>query len=134
MGWVFKWWIKNLKDFWLKIRTRRKLLNFVNWCSGEVWKNDFWHRKLTFKVKFWYMIFFSLNNRNARGAYFVLLTFFYYIFNSLYFLKCFPIFDSSPLHQFTKFNNFLLAKSISNFVSLPMPNDNLRVITLSKLL
>ena len=47
------------------------------------------------------------------------------IFKSLYFLKWCPIFDSSPLLQFSKFNNFIwlqlirfLAKNISNFVSL----------------
>ena len=43
------------------------------------------------------------------------------IFKSLYFLKWCPIFDTSPLTQFSKFNNFLwvcwfLGKNISNFV------------------
>ena len=44
------------------------------------------------------------------------------ISKSLYFLKWCPIFDSSPLHQFSKFNNFLwvcwlLGKILSNFVA-----------------
>ena len=43
------------------------------------------------------------------------------IFKSLYFLKWCSSFDSSPLLQFSKFNNFLwvcwfLAKNLSNFV------------------
>ena len=42
-------------------------------------------------------------------------------FKSLYFLKWCPIFDTSPLTQFSKFHNFLwvcwfLGKNISNFV------------------
>ena len=76
-----------LERFLLKNQhTSRKLLNFENWCSGELWKighhfrkqsylkmsitknvllnwyssmkknekdlDDFWHRKLTLKVKF----------------------------------------------------------------------------------
>ena len=43
------------------------------------------------------------------------------IFKSLYFLKWCPIYDTSPLTQFSKFNNFLwvcwfLGKNLSNFV------------------
>ena len=43
------------------------------------------------------------------------------ISKSLYFLKWCPIFDTSPLTQFSKFNNFLwvcwfLGKNLSNFV------------------
>ena len=43
------------------------------------------------------------------------------IFKSLYFLKWCPIFDTSPLTQFSKFNNSLwvcwfLGKNLSNFV------------------
>ena len=43
------------------------------------------------------------------------------IFKSLYLLKSCPIFDTSPLTQFSKFNNFLwvcwfLGKNLSNFV------------------
>ena len=42
-------------------------------------------------------------------------------FKSLYLLKWCPIFDTSPLTQFSKFNNFLwvcwfLGKNLSNFV------------------
>ena len=44
-------------------------------------------------------------------------------------LKWCPIFDSSPVHQFSKFNNFLwacwfLGKNISNFVSLDLKLHN----------
>ena len=52
----------------------------------------------------------------------MLLTFFdNLIFKSLYFLKWCPIFDTSPLTKFSKFNNFLwvcwfLGKNLSNFV------------------
>ena len=46
------------------------------------------------------------------------------IFKSLYFLKGCSIFDSSPILQFSKFNDFLcvcrfLATNLSNSVSLP---------------
>ena len=45
------------------------------------------------------------------------------IFKSLYFLKWCQIFDTSPLTQFSKFDNFLwlcwfLGKNLSNFISL----------------
>ena len=100
MALVFKLVIFLNKSSWLKVQsmvtrvvefssrgiklpknqhTQRKLLNFENWCNGEVSKSakillsksifyvktqrikkkiekdsdDFWHRKLTLKVKFW---------------------------------------------------------------------------------
>ena len=51
------------------------------------------------------------------------------IFRSLYFLKWCPVFDSSPLHQFSKLDYFLcacwfLGKNLSNFVSLSWRLDN----------
>ena len=51
------------------------------------------------------------------------------IFKSLYFLKWCPIFDTSPLHQFSKFNNFLwvcwfLGKNLSSFVYPAWKLDN----------
>ena len=51
------------------------------------------------------------------------------IFKSLYFLKWCPIFDTSPLTQFSKINNFLwvcwfLAKNLSNFLPLSLKLDN----------
>ena len=50
------------------------------------------------------------------------------IFKSLYFLKWCPIFDTSPLTQFPKFNNFFwvcwfLGKLFSNFIP-PLPREN----------
>ena len=68
-------------------------------------------------------IFFSLKNVNL-GAHFLLLTFFdniNLILKLLYFLKWCPIFGSLPLHQFSKFKNFLwvcwwLGKNLSNFI------------------
>ena len=68
-----------------------------------------------------FLIFFSLKNTNL-GAHFLLLTFLITsIFKSLYFLKWCPILDISPLHQYSKFNNFLwvywfLGKNLFNFV------------------
>ena len=51
------------------------------------------------------------------------------IFKPLYLLKWCPIFDDSLLHQFTKYNNFLLVywflcKNLSNFVYLPWKLNN----------
>ena len=59
-----------------------------------------------------FLIFFSLKNTNL-GVHFLI--------TSLYFLKWCPIFDTSQLTQFSKFNNFLwvcwfLGKNLSNFV------------------
>ena len=59
---------------------------------------------------------FSLKNISS-GRHFLITS----IFKSLYFLKLCPIFDTSLLHQFSKFNNFLwvcwfLGKNLSNFV------------------
>ena len=80
-------------------------------CKCEKW---------TFKVNFLcqkssetFSIFFSLKNTNLE-THFLLLTFFE--------LKWCPIFDSSPLIQNSKFNNFLLVcwflcKNLSNFAS-----------------
>ena len=34
----FKWGVQNWKDVCLKINIPRKLLNFENWCNGEVSK------------------------------------------------------------------------------------------------
>ena len=63
-------------------------------------------------------------------AHFLFLTFFdNIIFEITLLLKWCPIFDSSPLHQFSKFRNFLLicwflGKNISNFVSPAWKLDN----------
>ena len=60
--------------------------------------------------------FFALKNINL-GAHFLITS----IFKSLYLLKWCPILDTSPLHQFSEFNNFLwvcwfLGKNLFNFV------------------
>ena len=54
------------------------------------------------------------------------------IFKSVYFLKWCPICDSSPLHQFSKYNNFFsvcwfLGKNISKFVSLDLKLHNCKI-------
>ena len=51
------------------------------------------------------------------------------ILKTLYFPKWCTIFVDSPLHQFTKYNTFLLeywflAKILSHFVTLPLKLDN----------
>ena len=52
------------------------------------------------------------------------------IFKSLYFLKWCPIFVTSPLNQFSKFNNFLrvcwfLGKNLSNGQKFELPINHL---------
>ena len=108
-------------------------MNFGNWCSGEVSKSaKIWISKLSFYVK---------NRRNLCCCFiekyqFSCIFFFNWhflitsIFELIYFtLKWCPIFDSSLLHQFSKFNNFLwvcwfLGKNLSNFVSLSWKINN----------
>ena len=93
-------------------------------------------QNLTFKVNFLclkllesFWLFFSLKNTNL-GANFLSLTFLISsMFKSLYFLKWCPVFDSSPLLQVSKFNNFFwvcwfLTKNLSNLVSLPWKLHN----------
>jgi hypothetical protein len=91
--------------------TQRKLLNFENWCSGEVSKiigiflNFFFIEEYKFRSTFFYWYFWITS-----------------ILKSLYFLKRCPLFDTLPPHQFAKFKNFLwicffLGKNLSNFVS-----------------
>ena len=69
-----------------------------------------------------FLFFFSLKNTNL-GAHFLLMTFFDKINFKIFLLrKWCPIFDSSPLIQNLKFNNFLcvcwfLGKNLSKFVS-----------------
>ena len=66
-------------------------------------KNFLW-QKLLESISIFH---FSLKNINL-GAHFLLLQFFItLIFKSLYSLKWYPIFDTFPLTQFSKFNNFL---------------------------
>ena len=107
----------------------------------EFWELVLWRgvkkcHNLTFKVNSMchkllesFSIFFSLKNINL-GAHFLLLTFFDNIkIEWLLFLKCHLFFDTSPLNQFSKFNNFLwvcwfLGKNLSNFVSLPWKLHN----------
>ena len=65
-----------------------------------------------------FFIFFSLKNANLGVHFFMSL-----IFRLLYFLKWFPIFDSSLPLQFSKRNIFIwlqliLANNLSNFKSL----------------
>ena len=94
--------------------TERKLLNFETWCSavGSVKKCQ----SLTFKVNF--STSKNYQNQGAHCYWHFLIT---SLFKSLYFQKWCPIFDTSPLTQFSRFNNFLwvclfLGKNLSNFV------------------
>ena len=86
-------------------------------CQNLTFKVNFLHQKLSES----FLIFISLKNINS-GAHFLLLTFLIAsIFRSIYFLKWCPIFDTSPLTQFSNFNNFLwvcwfLGKNLSSFV------------------
>ena len=69
-----------------------------------------------------FLNFFFIEEYPFRSTFFVIDIFLITsIFKSLYFLKWCPIFDTSPLTQFWKFNNFLwvcwfLAKNLSNFL------------------
>ena len=120
--------------------TQRKLLNFKFWFNGELSKSA--------KNLLSESIFYVKNHRNLSQSFFLRInwysieyqfrsTFFCYWhflitsieFKSLYFLKWCPIFDTSPLHQFSKFNNFLwvcsfLGKNLSNFVHPAWKIDN----------
>ena len=84
-----------------------KLLNFENWFSGEMSKSAKSPNLLTLKVNFVYQ---KLSES------------FSFFFSLTLLLKWCSIFESSPLNQFSKFNNFLwvcwfLSKNLSNFVS-----------------
>ena len=98
-------------------RTKRKLMNFESWYNGELFKSDkIWQSMTIFYVKnhrYLSIFFFSLNNVNL-GA---------------HFLKWCLIFDTSLLHQFSKFNNFLwvcwfLGMNLSNFLPPAWKIDN----------
>ena len=107
---------------------QRKWLNFENWCIIGRWqkepKFDFQSQFSTSKNLEIFLIFCFIKKYQFRSTFFVID-----IFKSLYFLKWCPIFDSSPLHQFSKFNHFLwvcwfLGKNLSNFVSHAWKLDN----------
>ena len=102
-------------------------MNFETCCNGEMWKGS----KILFsmsKIIRIFLNFFSLKNTNL-GALLILL------FDNINFwitllLKCCSIFDSLPLHQFSKFNDFrwvcwFLGKNLSNFVPPAWKLDNL---------
>ena len=77
--------------------------------------------------------FFFIGEYQFRSTFFVIDIFWHFllltfidIFKSLYFLKWCPIFDTSPLTQFSKLNNFLwvcwfLGKNLFDFVP-PLEN------------
>ena len=89
----------------------------------KVPKFDFQSQFYMSKIISIFLNFFSLKNINL-GAHFLLLTLFdNFKIERLLFLKWLLIFDTSPLTQFSKFNNFLwvcwfLGKNLSNFVPL----------------
>ena len=99
---VFKGGIQNLKGFLLKVKITKGnywilRIGVMGRCQ-KVPKFDFQCQK-------------SLKNTNL-GAHFLITS----IFKSLYFLKWCPIYDSSPLQQFSKFKYFLW---ICWFLGLP---------------
>ena len=96
----FQGGIQNWQDFWL---SQRKLLNFENWCQ-KLSKFDFQSRNLS----------------QFRSTFLISS-----IFKSLYFIKWCPIFDSSPLHQFAKFTDFLWVDFIIIYYSLERRHYNL---------
>ena len=133
---VFKWGGTKLERFLPKNQhTRRKLLNFENWVNGEVSKSAKSPNLLTFsqfsisKIIRIFLNFFFIEEYQFRSTFFCYWHFLIAsIFKSLYLLKWCPIFDTSPLTQFSKFNNFLwvcwfLGKNLSNFVP-PPPFEN----------
>ena len=67
--WLFKRGVQNWKYFCIKIDRKKKLLNFENWCDGEVSKSA-----LIWQVKNHQNLspFFSLKNINL-GPHFLLL-------------------------------------------------------------
>ena len=102
--------------------SQRKSLNFENWSSNKLSKSaNIWLSKSIFYVKNHPKLcdFFFIEEYEFRNTF----------LNHFIFLKWCPIFDSSPLLQFSKFNDFLcecwfLAKNLSNFVPLPWKRYN----------
>jgi hypothetical protein len=136
---ISSWGTQNLKYICLKIKAINiPKENFENWCNGEVSKSaKIWLSKSIFLSKTIgiFLNFFFIEEYQFRSTFFVFYIFTFLpfliisIFKSLYFLKWCPIFDSSPLLQFSKFNNFIWvcwfsAKKLSNFVSLPWKLHN----------
>ena len=105
--WSFQTGVTKLARFLPKNQhTQRQLLHFENWVIGKVSKSA----KISLSKSIFYFknysnlsqFFFSWKNINL-GAHFLLLMFLITsLFKSLYFLKWCPIFDTSPLTQFSK--------------------------------
>ena len=90
--WVFNQGVQNWKDFCLKI---------------NIPKGNCWILRFGVMGRFQKVPKFDFQSQLS-------------IFKLFYFLKWCSIFDTSPLHQFSKFNNFLwtcwfLGKNLSNF-------------------
>ena len=97
----------------------RKLLNIEFWIYGKLSKSArIWLLRSIFYIKNYPNLsqFFFIEEYQFRSTCFVIDIFWVALL-----LKWCPIFDSLPLHQFSKFNNFLwvcwsLGKNLSNFV------------------
>ena len=119
---VFKWGIQKWKGFWLKIN----ILTGNYWILqiGVVGRGPMC-QNLIFKVNFQCQIIIGIFLNFLRSTFLGCWCFFDSInFKSLLFLKWCPIFDSLPLVQFSKFNDFFcvcwfFAKNQPNFVPLP---------------
>ena len=123
--WVFKRGVQNWKYVCLKINIPKGSywilrIGVMEKCQ-KVPEFDFQSQFSMSKIIGFFLNFFTLKNTNI-GAHFCYWHFLITsISKSLHFLKRCPIFDTSPLHQFSKFNNFLwvywfLGKNLSNFV------------------
>ena len=100
--------------------TQRRLLNFEFWIIGELSKSaKIWLSKSIFYIKNNpnLSLLFSLKNTNSGAHFFDEINFWITLLQK----RC-PIFDSSPLIQNSRFNDFLWVcwfwcKNLSNFVS-----------------
>ena len=128
---VFKRGLQNWKDFCLKINMPEGNFEFweLVWWGG-VKKCRIWLSKSIFYVKIIgiFLNLFFMEEYQFRNTVFCYWHFLIAsIFNSLYFLKWCPIFDSASLHQFSKFNNFLW---ICWFFQFFIPRLNTRQLVL----
>ena len=120
---IFKQGIQNCKYFCLKINIPKGnywiLRIGVGGRCQKVPKFDFQSQFSMSKIIRSFLNFFFFEEYQFRSSFFVIDIFRKKI---TLLLKWCPIFDSSPLHQFSKFKNFrwvclFLGKNLSNFAS-----------------
>ena len=98
--------------------TQKKLLNFENWRNGEVSKSVKKCQNLTLKSIFYVknhlnlsQFLFYIEKYQLRSTFFFIDILDNLIFRITLLLKWCQIFDSSPLHQFSEFMNFVWVKT-----------------------